>query len=134
MKTLLSITELGMLVYWGIAIMVAAGCLMIAPEYMYSGYENPLIVVWNWSFLPIDVLFAVCGLSARFLPMVDRQRQILEVIGLSLMFCAGLMALSFWTLQGWFDVVWWGMNGWLVALSSVQIICLLTARGKGQNA
>ena len=31
-------------------------------------------------------------------------------MSLSLTFCAGLMAISFWAIRGDFDPTWWGVN------------------------
>ena len=65
-KLRLTLTEGGMILYWIFASLVALDVLMVAPEYMYSDYTNPTMVARNWSFLPIDALFAVAGLYGRF--------------------------------------------------------------------
>ena len=52
--------------HWIFASLVALDVLMVAPEYMYWDYANPSMVAWNWSFLPINALFAVAGLYVRF--------------------------------------------------------------------
>jgi hypothetical protein len=122
MKTLLTATEIGMLAYWAFATVVALGWFMVPPEVMYPDHSNPLIVIWNWSFLPIDVLFATLGLVARFGRVSEPKAQILQTISLALMFCAGTMAISFWALQCWFDFAWWGMNVWLIVLAAFGCI------------
>ena len=81
-----------------------------------------MVVAWNWSFLPLDLLFAVAGLLARFGPMEGKASGVLAIVSLSLMFCAGLMAVSFWMIQQFYDPFWWGVNLWLVLLSSVALI------------
>lgn len=68
--------------------------------------------------LPIDALFAVAGLYGRFGKTSVLGRIILSKFSLSLMFCAGVMAISFWLVVGSFDPFWWSMNLWLVALAS----------------
>ena len=118
---LLTLTELGMLAYWALAILALLELIIIPPDLMYSDHRNPMIVNWNWSFLPIDVLFAVAGLTGRFAPIEVSKRRTLSVVSLSLMFCAGLMAISFWTMQGSFDMFWWGVNLWLMALSATVL-------------
>lgn len=115
---LLTLTEGGMILYWVFASLVALDVLMVAPEYMYWDYANPSMVAWNWSFLPIDALFAVAGLYGRFGKTSVLGRIILSTFSLSLMFCAGVMAISFWLVVGSFDPFWWSMNLWLVALAS----------------
>jgi len=117
-RLLLSFTEGGMILYWVFAILVALGVILVSPEYMYSDYENPTVVAWNWSFLPIDVTFAVTGLYGRYGKVLDSRQTLLSTFSLSLMFCAGLMAISFWAIVGSFDPFWWGINLWLMLLAS----------------
>jgi len=121
-KWLLTITEAGMLTYWVFAALVALKIIYVPPDYMYSDYQNPVIVIWNWSFFPIDVLFAVTGLVSRFVSMSAQKARTLSVVSLSLMFCAGLMAISFWMIQQTFDPFWWGVNLWLIILSGFVLI------------
>jgi len=84
---------------------------------MYSDYENSTVVAWNWSFFPIDVTFAISGLYGRYGNVTRDRQTILSTFSLSLMFCAGLMAISFWVVVGSFDPFWWGMNLWLMLLA-----------------
>ncbi len=119
---LLTLTEIGMLAYWMLATAVVLNLIQIAPEYMYSDYQNPIIVSWNWSFLPIDILFAVSGLFARFGRLRQSHRNLLATVSLALMFCAGLMAISFWLIRLEFDPIWWSINLWLLVLSSCALI------------
>ena len=111
-----------MLLYWIFATLVVLKLINVSPELMYSDYENPVIVSWNWSFFPIDILFALIGLVARYGSSSYARRQLLSAIALSLMFCAGLMAISFWLLQQSFDPLWWGVNLWLMLLSSIALM------------
>lgn len=66
MRTLLTLTEVGMLLYWVLAILNSLSVISIPPDWMYSDHTNPLIIAWNWSFFPIDILFAVTGLMAAY--------------------------------------------------------------------
>lgn len=116
-NNLLTFTEIGMVSYWLFATIVALGFLHVPPEYMYSDYNNPLIVSWNWSFLPLDLLFSVTGLMSRFGNFEAKNKERLSIISLSLMFCAGLMAISFWVINSDFDPFWWAINLWLMLLS-----------------
>ena len=119
MQLLLNMTEAAMLAYWLIAALACLNVISVSPHYMYDGYGQPLIDAWNWSFMPVDVLFALCGLSASHLAMPEEWRGRLYDVALTLMFCAGLMALSFWFIRGEFAPVWWAMNLWLVGLSII---------------
>ena len=80
------------------------------------------MVVWNWSFLPLDLLFSVIGLIGRFGNFNINRAELLSNISLSLMLCAGLMAVSFWSINGDFDPFWWSINLWLFLLSSWVLI------------
>lgn len=118
-KSLLTITEVGMLLYWASALLLVLNVIYIPPEFMYSDYTNPLVISWNWSFFPIDVIFAAVGLYARFANLSATHANFLSTISLSLMFCAGLMAIAYWAIQLNFDPFWWGMNLWLMCLAAV---------------
>ena len=107
-----------MILYWIFAALVALEIFKISPEYMYSDYTNPIVVAWNWSFFPIDIIFATTGLFARFGNITESRQTLLSMFSLSLMFCAGLMAISFWVVQGSFEPFWWLINLWLVLLAS----------------
>ena len=122
LKFATTITELAMLFYWILAGALASNLILIDPSLMYSDYKNPLVVAWNWSFFPIDVAFAIIGLTARFGVQAGHLRFKLEVIAGVLMLCAGLMAVSYWTITGDFDPTWWGMNVWLIILGVTNIV------------
>lgn len=124
-NTLLTATEIGMLMYWALALLLVLGVVSINPELMYSDYQNPLIVSWNWSFFPIDLIFSVTGLYARYYAPNPRLKLILSAVALSLMFCAGLMAISFWLLRAEFDWFWWAMNIGLMLMASWGLFGLL---------
>jgi hypothetical protein len=126
---LLTVTEIGMLAYWLLATALVLKLVHIPPAYMYSDYLNPLIAAWNWSFAPVDVLFALCGLAASYAPLSPARRQMLLLTSLALMFCAGLMAVSFWAIRGEFDAFWWGMNLWLMILPVWVFVRLWRAPG-----
>lgn len=121
-KLLLTLTEIGMIAYWVFAAFVVLNLISVSPDLMYSDYQNPIVVSWNWSFFPIDILFAVIGLAAAYLPMNRQRQKFLSTISLSLMFCAGLMAISFWLIQQSYDPYWWGVNLWLMLLSLTVLI------------
>ncbi|WP_204112536.1 DUF5360 family protein [Shimia biformata] len=127
LKPLLTVTEVGMLAYWLLAATLALGIVAIPAEYMYSDHTNPLVVAWNWSFLPIDVAFAGLGLYSRFGSGSPALRHRLALIAATLMFCAGVMAISYWIMTDAFDPLWWGLNLWLVLLSMANLGHLLRA-------
>ena len=122
LKVLSTFTEMAMLLYWILAGALVLGLVSIDPSLMYSDYENPLVVAWNWSFLPIDIAFAITGLVARFGATTGHLKFKLEVASAVLMLCAGLMAVSYWAITGDFDVTWWAMNTWLIVLGTANLI------------
>lgn len=111
MKPFLLVTDWLFLAYWAITALKALGIVNIPPEYLYSNYDDPAIVAWNWSFFPLDIVFSITGLLA-----LRRHRQqhpswrMYAAVSLCLTFCAGLMAISFWTIRGEFDPSWWIPN------------------------
>lgn len=121
-KRMTTITEILMILYWILAAALVMNLIYIDPELMYSDYQNPLVVAWNWSFFPIDIAFALIGLFAKFGKLGTRLRKKLEIIAASLMTCAGLMAISFWLITGDFNVSWWAVNLWLIGLGVANLI------------
>ena len=111
LKTSLLITDVGFLLYWSLTALVAGGLLRVPAEYLFSDYENPLVVAWNWSFMPLDVILSLCGLAAVALHRRGKPAwRGVAIMSLSLTFCAGLMAISFWAIRGDFDPTWWAVN------------------------
>ena len=104
------ITDLGFLVYW---LTVFSG--LLPPEWAYKDHDLPVMVAWNASFAPLDLLASFSGLVAlRLLRQGDRRAQIIVPISLSLTFAAGLLAVVFWTLRGDFEPGWWLPNLYLI--------------------
>jgi len=112
----LSITDLLFLAYWAVAGAAAGGLIQLPAALMYAGYDQPRVVAWNWSFLPIDVAFSVTGLLAvRAARRGDPLWRPLALISLILTQVAGLMAVGYWALLGEFDPSWFLPNLALVA-------------------
>lgn len=111
------IIDWGMLFYWFVIGSAALGIFSVPASIMYDGYGTPVIDAWNWSFAPLDILFAILGLTAVYLDRkADDRWKIWAVASLSLTFCAGLMAVGFWTIRGEFNPSWWIPNLLLMAL------------------
>jgi len=121
LKRITTVTEVLMVLYWILASLLVFGFIKIDPSMMYSDYENPLVVAWNWSFFPIDIAFAGIGLFAKYGNVAGGQGFKLEVSAATLMICAGLMAISYWVITGDFSPTWWAINIWLVFLGLVNL-------------
>jgi Family of unknown function (DUF5360) len=120
------IVDFGMLLYWGVAALALAGIINLPASLMYNGYGTPMIDAWNWSFAPIDLLFAVTGLVSVRLSRRDGDRWLgWALVSITLTGCAGLMAVSFWALTGDFDPAWWLPNLVLVAIAVFWVPRLL---------
>jgi hypothetical protein len=125
----LKLLDSGMVLYWIIASLACAGWLILPSELMYEGYGAPLIDAWNWSFAPLDIMFSLTGLGSVWLARKgdDRWRP-LAIISLTLMFCAGLMAISFWLLTAYFEPSWWGANLLLMSVACWWLPKLVASR------
>ncbi len=112
MKTLKFVfvaTDIGFIGYWA-----ATFCRLLPPEYIYSGYLNPIVVAWNWSFLPLDILIFATGFVSMYL--FTRQWgvwRLLAFLALILTTCSGSRALSFWSIRHESNWQWWGVNAYL---------------------
>ena len=107
-------TDVGLLSEWALSALMALHVLPAPDTWLYAGYHDPAIVAWNWSFLPLDLLLSLVGLSAvgtHARGCAEGQR--LAQISLALTFCAGFMAISFWAIRGDFDPAWWAVNLYL---------------------
>ena len=61
-KGLMLVTDVGFVFYFAIT-----GLGLIPGEWAFADYANPLMVDWNWSFLWIDLLASVTGLTSLWL-------------------------------------------------------------------
>jgi hypothetical protein len=103
----LTTTDLAFLVYWSISGLVQAGVIHVPPSWMYADFGDPKVVAWNWSFLPVDLAFSLCGLSA--VAMARRGSALwrpLALLSLAFTMVAGGMAVGYWTILGQFDPMW----------------------------
>jgi hypothetical protein len=110
LRVLLALTDLGFLAYWAVTL------LHVLPEaYLFKDYRDPLVVAWNWSFLPLDLAVSATGLASLWLERRANPRwPALALVSLTLTSCSGLMALAFWTLRRDFDLTWWLPNAFLL--------------------
>ncbi|MEC0126430.1 YvaD family protein [Paenibacillus pabuli] len=110
LKTLFLLTDIGFLLYW-----IVTWGAWIPKEYLYQDYNNPLLVSWNLSFLPLDLLISATGLYSLFLLRRSDQRwRLVALISLVLTFCSGLQAIAFWSFRADFDWSWWVPNLYLM--------------------
>lgn len=115
LRLLILLTDCGLVAYWLVTILSVLGLIDLPPDLLFSDYDNPIVVAWNWSFFPLDIVLSVVGLvGVRLAAQNDPRWWHWTIISLSLTVCAGLMAVSFWAIRGDFDPVWWGFNLYLI--------------------
>jgi hypothetical protein len=103
-------TDIGFIIYWLITLLG-----LIPAAYLFKGYHDPLLVAWNWSFLPLDLLVSASGLGSLLLERQGNPRwRELALVSLVLTSCSGLQAVAFWTLRADFDLTWWLPNLYLL--------------------
>ena len=117
LKWTFRLIDWSMLIYWAVIALAVMDVFSLPGSLMYDGYGTAIIDAWSWSFAPLDVLFAIFGLTAVYLEKSgDRRWQIWAIASLSLTFCAGLMAVGFWSIRGEFNPSWWLPNLLLMIL------------------
>ena len=110
LKYFFLVIDIGFIIYWLITLLK-----VIPSEYLFKDYQNPILVAWNWSFLPLDLFISGTGLTSLWLWKADNQSwRPLALISLVLTFCSGLQAIAFWFLRADFDISWWIPNLFLL--------------------
>ena len=102
-KTIVWVIDIGFIVYWSLIIL-----RVLPPEVMFEGYEKREVQAWNWSFLPLDIAAAVTGIVGQTTKRLDST--VLLTTSLVLTSVAGGMALAYWVVLGYFDILWWVPN------------------------
>jgi hypothetical protein len=106
LKAFLLTVDLGFLAYW---LVTASGAL--PASWLYARHDEPVMVAWNWSFLPLDLLVSATGLSSLVLQRRGEPRwALLATLSLAFTSASGLNAIAFWALQRDFDLSWWAPN------------------------
>tara|TARA_R110002110_G_scaffold111174_2_gene276898 strand:- start:5188 stop:5634 length:447 start_codon:yes stop_codon:yes gene_type:complete len=125
LPALLLFTDIGFLLYWSVTALHVAGVFHLPPEYLFKNYNNPLVFAWNWSFMPLDVALSLAGLAGMSLWRRGHPAaRSLVAFSLALTFCAGLMAIAFWTITGDFDLGWWLPNLFLLVWPLIYLLKL----------
>ncbi|MEK4116553.1 YvaD family protein [Paenibacillus sp. FSL W8-0919] len=110
LKSLMLATDIGFILYW-----LLIGFSLIPKEYLYQDYDNPLLVAWNLSFLPLDLLISGTGLWSMYLYRKGHIKwRPWCLVSLVLTFCSGLQAIAFWSIRLDFDLFWWLPNLFLM--------------------
>ena len=107
----ITVTDVAFILYWTLAALGQLGIVHVPPEWMYAHYDQPGVIAWNWSFLPMDLAFSIFGLMAV---AASRRGDVVwrpyAIVSLTLTMAAGGMAVSYWTILGEFDPMWFIPN------------------------
>ncbi|WP_141432095.1 DUF5360 family protein [Bacillus sp. 03113] len=110
LKWFFYVTDIGFILYWFITIFH-----VIPKSFLFKDYNNPILVSWNWSFLPLDLLISITGLASLYFYRKKRDEwRNFSLISLVLTFCSGLQAIAFWFFRGDFNPLWWAFNLYLL--------------------
>ncbi|MFI9504887.1 DUF5360 family protein [Nocardia sp. NPDC052566] len=126
-KVLLLVTDALLILYW-----VAVAVNAIPKESAFRDYTNPIVQAWNWSFFPLDLAASIFGFAGVYLVRIrHRLGWLVLTIGLTLTFCAGFMAISFWAYYGDFNFTWWASNALLMIVPAIVFAILVFDRSAG---
>lgn len=118
LHALFLLVDIGFILYWIIIILK-----IIPGENLYNDYTNPILVHWNWSFFPLDMLVSATGLTSIYLFKRGNPRwKNLTLISLALTSCSGLQAISFWIYHHDYNWSWWAPNLFLLCYPIYFII------------
>ncbi|REJ25208.1 MAG: hypothetical protein C6P37_15015 [Caldibacillus debilis] len=124
LKPFFLITDIGFILYW-----ILTGFHWIPKNWAFKDYGHPLIIAWNWSFLPLDLLISFTGLWSLYLRQKGkREWAAFALVSLVSTFCSGLQAIAFWAFRRDFDPVWWAFNLYLMIYPLFFIRRFLTLR------
>ncbi|MBD8028008.1 YvaD family protein [Ureibacillus sp. Re31] len=110
LKPFFLVTDIGFIIYW-----IVTFFHLIPESVAFKNYDNPIILAWNWSFFPLDILISITGLLSLYLYKrnIDSWKSY-ALISLVLTFCSGLQAIAFWVFIKDFDLAWWAFNLYLM--------------------
>ncbi|KKI92537.1 membrane protein [Bacillus sp. SA1-12] len=110
LKPFFLVTDIGFILYW-----IATFFNIIPKSWAFKDYNHSIIIAWNWSFFPLDILISITGLSSLYLYKKGKELwKTFALISLVLTFCSGLQAIAFWIYSKDFDFTWWAMNLYLL--------------------
>lgn len=111
------LVDVSFIVYWTITYLH-----LLPPEFLYNNYADAVLVDWNWSFFPIDMLISLSGLNTiRLYRKKSNQWVLFALASLFFTMCSGLMAISFWIFQNDYNLGWWLPNLFLLLYPSFYL-------------
>ena len=124
------VTDVGFLAYWTVTAL-----RLLPDDLLFADHDDPRVIAWNWSFLPLDLLVSATGITSVALRRcAARAWHPLMLVSLTLTSVAGLMAVAYWALRGEFDLTWWGPNLFLLLYPVPALAWLMTRATAGARA
>jgi hypothetical protein len=126
LRTCFLVVDISFIVYW-----VLAALDHIPRSWLFKDHDQPLLMDWSWSFLVLDGLIATTGLLSLYLASRRSSKAVpMALLSLAFTFCAGLQALSFWTLRNDFSWIWWLPNLFLILYPLPFLLFILKRSGR----
>ena len=123
-KRLLVAVDAGLLLYW------TAVFLNLIPEHLrFKDYSNQVMLPDRQHQVPDPAAAALTVFLGAYLTRVgSRIGDLVLTVGLMLTFCAGFMAISFWSFYRDFDPLWWGPNALLMIIPALALGSMVCRR------
>jgi len=126
------------LAYWTVSALFQSGMIAVPHAWMYEGFDQPRVIAWNWSFLPLDLAFSLLGFAAVALGRRgDPTWRPLALLSLAFTMAAGGMAVGYWLILGEIEPSWLIPNLLLVLWPLAflpGLICDIGRRGPARPA
>jgi hypothetical protein len=100
------VVDLGFILYW-----LTSALHLLPADWLYAHHEEPVMMAWNNSFFPLDLMISATGLTAVALARKQSPRwPLVSAVSLAFTSASGLNAIAFWALRRDFDMSWWAPN------------------------
>ena len=126
LRTCFLVVDIGFILYW-----VLVAFEHIPRAWLFKNHDEPLLMDWSRSFLVLYALIAVTGLLTLYLAARRSGKALpMALLSLAFSFCAGLQALSFWTLRSDFSWMWWLPNLFLLLYPLPFLLFIVRRSGR----
>jgi hypothetical protein len=126
LRTCFLVVDIGFIFYWGLVAFDH-----IPRAWLFKNHDEPLLMDWSRSFMVLYALIACTGLLSLYLAARRSGKALpMALLSLAFSFCAGLQALSFWTLRSDFSWIWWLPNLFLLLYPLPFLLFIVKRSGR----